>query len=393
MKKNDFEKMKNAALIYVREKSLHLTEDEVFEAIKLAVEGAFDKHRKKVIFDVDDMSVIELTENGIMKRELKWLFGFIDKRVLFYSIEAHLDRYEREKVFSMFRPSKGQVIKAEAVGETYHLGVKGREVVQLRWGYAGSIADFGKQYGIYVEGGKDDFLRIPAKDWSLWNLAKEIYEQTGYCMSINPTKKNMRLKKQSPAVIFNVNGVDSIMPSDERVKGEEYEGGEWEVILYDVNQTCREDFQLYVSRRQIEFLVRYLYHYIPDFKSLVKVKKVAREPGVMAKILIEKIEPRFRVSKYADAFFKISEQLNGEKIEIVENGGDAEDFLKSALNFEGSLKIDTANKEAVIITEKKGQVIGAKGVNVRLAGMLTEYKITVLTMDEYINDTRIFSKT
>ena len=378
-------KIREAATAYIKENNFHLTENEVFESIKLAIEGVFDKHKRKVIFDIEDMSIIELTDKGMKKRNIDWIFKFIDKRSLFQSLREHLDRYEREKIFNMFIPYMGQIIKAEAIGETFHLGSRSNTIYP-RWGYIGSVADFGAQKEIYVEGGKDAYLNIPLKDWKMWDLAKEIYRQTGYCMSINPIKKNLRLKKQPPAVIFNINGVDGIMPADERIRGEDYEGKEWEVILYNVNQTRNEDFQLYVSRRQIAYLLRYIELYIPEFKQSVKVKKVAREPGVMAKILIEKVDPHFRVSKYKDALFALSERLNGEKIEIVtDNGGSTEDLIRSALNFEGSLKINHTDKTAIAITERKGQAIGMKGVNVKLAGMITGYKISVMTIDEYIN--------
>lgn len=391
MKTNEIKKIQEAATAYIREKNFHLTEDEVYESLKLTIEGAFDKYNKKVIFDIESMSVIELTDNGMEKRSIDWIFNHINRNAFLMSVNEHLERYEREKVFNMFKVSQGQIIKAEALGETFHLGSRSNDLYPS-WGYAGSVADFGLKKGIYVEGGKDAFMKIPRKDWKLWNLAKEIYDQTGYCMSINPHKKNLRLKKQPLAVIFNINGADGIMPSDERIQGEEYEGREWEVILYDINQTCREEFQLYVSRRQIEFLLQYLRIHIPGFNNFVKVKKVAREPGVMAKILFEKVDSSFRLSKYKDALYALGAKLKGERIEFVQKNGDLEAFIRSALNYEeGSLKISAVNKTALAITDKKSKIIGKKGVNVKLAGMLTDYKITVVSVDEYINDERVFA--
>jgi len=180
------------------------------------------------------------------------------------------------------------------------------------------------------------------------------------------------------------------MPSGERIPNEDYDNGmSWDVILYDVNQSNREGFQLYVSRKQIDFLVKYIYSYIPDLKSY-KVRSVAREPGVMSKILIEPNGSRFRAGKYADLLFNISMSLGGEKIEIINYTNDTEELFKEILNFDGSIKIDSLSR-AIVITDNKGRVIGKRGVNVKLASMLTGYNITVQNVEEYVNSFGVFA--
>jgi transcription antitermination factor NusA-like protein len=384
----EFEGIKQAVVNFIKERNYHLVEEEVVEAIKNALEEIFEQKNLKAIFDTKKMVILELSDKPV-ERDISWIFKFVSPRYLLRVIENHIDRYEREKIYSIFRPMRSQIIKADAVGETFHLGSQIRRIIDLKRAFNGTVYEFGTLHDIYVESGKEP-VYIPSREWTAWNLAKYIFDKTGYYMSVNPHRKILRLKKQEKAVIFNVNGVDAIMPSDERIKGEDYiSGREWEVILYNVNQVCLEGFQLYVSRRQIDFLVNYLYQYIPELKT-IKVKAVAREPGVMAKVLIDRDGTNFRVGNYADVLSEVSNKLNGEKIEIVYRNADTEQLLRSALNHDGSVKVNSIDKKAIVITDRKGKAIGKQGVNVKLTGMLTGYGISVMTMDEYIHDSNIF---
>lgn len=376
--------IKDACITYIRERNYHLTEEEIMDAIKIAIETTFDG----VIFNTSDLTVIDV--KNMVECNIDVLIGKINKRLLIRKIEEQIDKYEREKIFSLFRPLKGSIITAYGIGETFFLGYSSNKILDIKKRFEGPLFEFGNLYGIYVESGKET-INIPPAEWSMWELAKYIYDKTGYVMSINPHRKLLKLKKQPKAVIFNINGCDAIMPPEERIKGEEYEGAEWDVVLYDVNQTAREGFQLYVSRRQIDFLVKYLYLYIPELRSY-KVQSVAREPGVMAKVLISNSGSVFRPSKYADELKKVSDMLNGEKIEIINQTPDTEELLRTLLNFDGSIKVDSINKNAVVITDRKGKVIGKGGINVKLTGMLTGYRISVMTTEEYITDSNIFKK-
>ncbi|MBE0427223.1 MAG: hypothetical protein IBX72_11350 [Nitrospirae bacterium] len=384
----EYQGIKQAIINFIKERNYHLVEEEVVEAIKNAVEEILEEKGLNAVLDKEKMAILDLSGNPV-ERDISWVFKYTVPRHLLRVIEDQIDRYEREKIYSIFRPMRSRIIKAEAVGETFHLGSQMKRAIDLRKNFEGPLYEFGRQHNIYVEGGKEP-IYIPRREWFMWNLAKYILEKTGYCMSINPHRKILRLKKQEKAVVFNINGVDAIMPSDERIKGEDYiSGREWEVILYNVNQVCLEGFQLYVSRRQIDFLVNYLYQYIPELKT-IKVKAVAREPGVMAKVLIDRDGTNFRVGNYADVLSEVSNKLNGEKIEIVYRNADTEQLLRSALNHDGSVKVNSIDKKAIVITDRKGKAIGKQGVNVKLTGMLTGYGISVMTMDEYIHDSNIF---
>ena len=371
---------------YLRESSYHLEESEVMEAIKCAVEDIYLSMGRRVILDISVMppKLLDITDEVNIVPFTK-IFTIVKPKLFLERVKFFVERFEREKIFTTYRSCRGQIVKAKVMGETFFLGSRSYEMVQINKRYEGALLEFGKKYNIYVESGKEKIVVHP-RDYRMWDLATYIYEETGYAMSINPRRKILRIKKQDKAVVFDIFGTIGIMPADERISGETYiQGKEWEVILYDVNQTSREGYQLYVSRRQIDFIVNYITHYIPEFKEL-KIRGIAREPGVCCKILVEyNSDGPIKWGKYKDSLSEIEENLSGERIEIIEyDPDDMEETIRSALNFDGHIKINSFEKTATIVTTKRGALIGKGGANVRLAGMLTGFKFTVMTPDEYM---------
>jgi len=382
-----FKKIVDSVKVYINSCGYHLTEEEVIEGVKNIIEEVYAERDKIVLVDMDvnPPELIDLTDPENVKRfKFKSFFAFIKPRHFLNRIKTRMEQMEREKIFNMFRPYKSKIITAQVIGETFFLGDRVWENVEIfPLPFKGTLRDFGMKYGMYVEGGKE-LIEIPTGTWKMWDIAKMIFEQTGYVASINPHKNLIRVKRGGKAVVFSIYGIDAIMPSDERAPGEHYEiGKEYEVFLYDVNMSQRQGYQLYVSRKKIDFLLEYIYIYFPFLRG--KVLSVAREPGLICKILYKNSGGRIKWGEHKEQIALISQKLNGEAVEFVEYTKDPEEFLRKALNFDGIIKIDSFNKQATIITTKKGAVIGKNGVNVKLAGMLTGYKINVFTPDEEID--------
>jgi len=385
-----FNKTKESIKTYINTCNYHLTEEEILVGIKNTIEEIYAEMGKIVIVDlnVNPPDLIDLTDpDNVKKFKFKSLFAFIKPRHFLNKIKKQMEQMEKEKIYNMFRPYKSKIITAQVIGETFFLGNKVWENLEIfPFPFKGTLREFGQKYNIYVESGKET-ITIPTGTWKLWDIAKMIYEQTGYVMSINSHKGNLRIKRGGKAVVFSIYGVDAIMPSDERVHGENYEiGSEWEVILYDVNLSQRQGYQLYVSRKQLNFLENYIYTNIPALKEKIKILSIAREPGILSKILyVNKNSEPIKWGTYKDQIMEISKKLNGEIIEFVEYTNNHEELIRKAIKFDGLIKIDSFNKQATIITTKKGAIIGKNGVNVKLAGMLTGFKINVFTPEEQLN--------
>ena len=84
---------------------------------------------------------------------------------------------------------------------------------------------------------------------------------------------------------------------------------------------------------------------------------------------------------------RITNELGGEKIDVVKYDKDPITFIKNALSPAKDVKVyilDEKKKEALAVAEgdNLSLAIGKKGQNVRLASRLTKYKIDVKTSAE-----------
>lgn len=84
---------------------------------------------------------------------------------------------------------------------------------------------------------------------------------------------------------------------------------------------------------------------------------------------------------------RIINELNGEKIDVVNYDKDAAKFIENALSPAKDVHVfitDEDKKEAMVIVnnENLSLAIGKKGMNVRLASRLTHYKLDVKTIEQ-----------
>ena len=85
----------------------------------------------------------------------------------------------------------------------------------------------------------------------------------------------------------------------------------------------------------------------------------------------------------------IMEELNGEKIDVIPYSDDVPSFIVNALSPAGIIAIDINDEERVativVPDDQLSLAIGAKGQNVRLAAILTGWKIDIKTKTEIEN--------
>jgi transcription termination/antitermination protein NusA len=126
---------------------------------------------------------------------------------------------------------------------------------------------------------------------------------------------------------------------------------------------------------------------VPEiFTGTVEIKSAAREAGNRSKIAVlsneEGIDPIGScVGQKGTRVQAIIDELNGEKIDIIEWSDDIEKLIASALSPAKviSVKISEGNKNAIayVPEDQLSLAIGRSGQNVRLAAKLTDWKIEV----------------
>ena len=142
-----------------------------------------------------------------------------------------------------------------------------------------------------------------------------------------------------------------------------------------------------MSRSNIGFLRKLFELEIPEVASgEVKIKNIARDAGNRAKVAVYTERPNIDVigacvGNRGTRINTIINELNGEKIDLVEYSEDPLEYIARALSPAKVLSVETndsLNMSQVIVPDDKlSLAIGRGGQNVRLAAKLTGWKIDV----------------
>lgn len=184
-----------------------------------------------------------------------------------------------------------------------------------------------------------------------------------------------------------------ILPKNELIKGEELKmGSSIKVYVTKIDDTGKSPLIL-LSRTHYGFVKRLLENEIPELNDgTVILYSVARDAGLRSKIAVysenENVDAVGAcIGEKGSRINRITEELGGEKIDVVKYDKDPITFIKNALSPAKDVKVYILNekkKEALVIADgdNLSLAIGKKGQNVKLAARLTHYRIDVKTQEQ-----------
>ena len=150
--------------------------------------------------------------------------------------------------------------------------------------------------------------------------------------------------------------------------------------------------QIILSRTDDQMLVKLFELEVPEiYEGNIQIKAVARDPGSKAKIAVfatdSSIDPVGSCVGMRGARVKnITEELSGERVDIIAWNKDIPQFVISALTPAEISKViideDRRRVEVIMPTEQLSLAIGRRGQNVRLASKLVGWNIDVMTEDQ-----------
>lgn len=192
-------------------------------------------------------------------------------------------------------------------------------------------------------------------------------------------------------VFVNLGPATGVIFPREQIRGERFNVGQnIKVYISEVKETPKGP-EIVISRTHPKFVEKLFELEVPEIAAgTVKVKGVAREPGSRTKIALwsdeEGVDPvGAGVGQRGTRVQTIINELNGEKIDIIEWNEDVEDFIKNALAPAKVVKIDLneeGNEAKVEVEEDQlSLAIGREGQNVRLAAKLTGWKIDIVASE------------
>jgi len=197
----------------------------------------------------------------------------------------------------------------------------------------------------------------------------------------------MVLRFDGPHVVVDIGRGQALMPTQEAIPNEFYRLNQRiAVYIKEIRETYKGK-TIIVSRVVPELVSELFAREVPEVSSsAVKIVAIAREAGHRTKLAVKSsqdgVDPVGScVGQKGVRVQAVINELNGEKIDIIEYSDDPSKYIAAALapaeNL--SVKIDEKKKLAVVVVpdDQQSLAIGKGGQNARLAAKLTGYKIDI----------------
>lgn len=203
-------------------------------------------------------------------------------------------------------------------------------------------------------------------------------------------------------ILVNLGKTIALMPKGAQIPGERYqEGQKIRVVITECNKDTKGS-QILVSRADAKLVKRLFEKEVPEiYQGVVEIRGIAREAGERTKMAVysknDDIDPRGAcIGPRGQRVQEISDELNGEKIDIFEWSENTTELVKNALApAEVIAVVPTEEKRSLLVIVDNNQLslaIGKKGKNARLAVKLTNMKIDIKTKEELVEQGVDFDK-
>lgn len=187
---------------------------------------------------------------------------------------------------------------------------------------------------------------------------------------------------------------ECLLMRDDQIRGEPIRRGDYvKVYVVDVHRSTRGPV-IKLSRTHRNLLRRLMEQEIPEVRDgVVELKSIAREPGARSKASVVATVPGVDpvgscVGMRGLRIQNIVNELNGEKIDVVEWSTDTYTYISNALSPAkvSNVLLDDSNsiKTATVIVPDRqlSLAIGKEGQNARLAAKLTGWRIDIKSESE-----------
>ncbi|MFO7814835.1 MAG: transcription termination factor NusA [Halanaerobiales bacterium] len=204
-------------------------------------------------------------------------------------------------------------------------------------------------------------------------------------------------------VLIDMGKTEALLPVSEQIPNEEYRvGSRLKLYVVEVSSTTKGP-RILVSRTHPSLLKRLFEVEVPEiFDGIVEIRSVAREAGFRSKVAVSsydsKVDPVGAcVGPQGMRVKSVVEQLNGEKIDIVQYNENPKQFVSNALNpaevIEVILDQDQQSAKVVVPDFQLSLAIGKEGQNARLAAKLTGWKIDIKKESEFEENQKVEDRT
>ena len=206
-------------------------------------------------------------------------------------------------------------------------------------------------------------------------------------------------KADQNIVVMDLGKVEGVMPAKEQIPTEKYHvNDKIKGYILDVEKGAKGVPQVIISRACPEFVKKLFEFEIPEiYEGVIEIKAVSRDAGSRSKVAVyspnENIDPGGScVGQKGVRIQNIINELNGEKIDVIEWNADLSIYISSALLPAQvmAVDIDEENRIAQVIVpdDQLSLAIGKSGQNARLAAKLTglsDWRIDIKSETQFRN--------
>ena len=195
-------------------------------------------------------------------------------------------------------------------------------------------------------------------------------------------------KADGKIVVMDLGKLEGVMPLKEQIPTENYKvNDKIRGYVLEVEKGLKGTPQVIVSRSHPDFVRKLFEFEIPEiYEGLIEIKSVSRDPGSRSKVAVysrdENIDPVGScVGQKGVRIQNIINELNGEKIDVIEWNQDPAIYIAAALLPAQVMAVDVQEEEkfaqVIVPDDQLSLAIGKSGQNARLAARLTNWKILI----------------
>ena len=201
-------------------------------------------------------------------------------------------------------------------------------------------------------------------------------------------------KADGGIVVLDLGKLEGIMPLKEQIPTEKYRvNDKIRGYVLSVIKGQKGAPQVIVSRACGDFVRKLFEFEIPEiYEGLIEIKSVSRDPGSRCKVAVYSTNPDIDpvgscVGQKGIRIQNIINELNGEKIDVIEWNEDPSIFISSALLPAQVMAVDIKEEEkfaqVIVPDDQLSLAIGKSGQNARLAAKLTNWKIDIKSESQF----------
>ena len=197
-----------------------------------------------------------------------------------------------------------------------------------------------------------------------------------------------RDERNTGAWVLDLGKIEGVLDPKEQMPGERLRPQQrLRVYVFDLKRGGGRGVQALVSRTHRNIIKRLFELEVPEiFSGQVEIKAIAREPGSRSKVAVwarqEGVDPIGAcVGVRGTRINNVVNELNGEKLDIIQWSTDQAQFVANALSPVKPLNVELRESDhTALVTVPERQLslaIGKDGQNARLAARLTGWRVDV----------------